>query len=220
MAPRAAQIASVQHTLYVDRPLPMTGWSNGLPPPPMMGGRPPPLGRLGSVAVVCGNSVLTSVGVALGGGGAVVVESTDDGVGVDVEVDVEVDVSGTEVERGDVVVVVVPAVLVDVDNVDGVVWVVVCAGGSVAVVDDCVVVRAGTVTVTVVDEGATMMPGQRVAIRSPRKATPNRVSRLTSTPLQAASILASALSSPLVHLDEHKEPPVKSRTKHPCIGWL
>lgn len=96
----------------------------------------------------------------------------------------------------------------------------VCAGGSgVVVVDDCVVVRAGTVTVTVV-EGATMTPGQRVAIRSPRNATPNKVSRLTSTPLQAASILASALSSPLVHLDEHKEPPVKSRTKHPCIGWL
>lgn len=122
MAPRAAQIASVQHTVYLDRPLPMTGWSKGLPPPPMRGGRPPPLGRLGSVAVVCGNGVLASVGVALGGGGgggAVVVVSTDDGVEVDVEVDV---VWGTEVERGDVVVVVlVPAAVVDVDNVDRVV---------------------------------------------------------------------------------------------------
>ena len=80
------------------------------------------MGRLGSVAVVCGNGVLASVGVALGGGGgggAVVVVSTDDGVEVDVEVDV---VWGTEVERGDVVVVVlVPAAVVDVDNVDRVV---------------------------------------------------------------------------------------------------
>ena len=77
VAPRAAQIASVQRTVYVDLPLPMTGWSNGLPPPPMMGGRPPPLGRLASAAVVCGTGVLALVGAALDGGGAVVVSTTD-----------------------------------------------------------------------------------------------------------------------------------------------
>ena len=97
-------------------------------------------------------------------------------------------------------------------------------GGSVWDEDDCVVVvvvvRGVTVTVTVVDDGATMTPGQSVATRSPRNAMPNKVSRLMSTPPQAAPILASALRSPFEHLDEHKEPPVKSRIEHPGIRRL